>query len=106
VAKSWQLKQGQCPFWGKGLLSFVGAIPLCLRSGCGNTVNANHPATQQQILESLRWWVEEYHVDGFRFDLGEWFLRRLWRRYVGGGGNGWRGRMWTDSASTWVSGGG
>lgn len=45
--------------------------PPC--SGCGNTVNANHPATQQQILDSLRWWVEEYHVDGFRFDLGEAF---------------------------------
>lgn len=47
--------------------------PLSPRSGCGNTVNANHPATQQQILDSLRWWVEEYHVDGFRFDLGEAF---------------------------------
>ena len=51
------------------------------RSGCGNTVNANHPATLQQIVDSLRWWVEEYHVDGFRFDLGapraEWGHARL-----------------------------
>ena len=45
-------------------------LPLTC-SGCGNTVNANHPATAQQIVDSLRWWVEEYHVDGFRFDLGE-----------------------------------
>ena len=54
-------------------------LPLQLRSGSGNTVNANHPATQQQILDSLRWWVEEYHVDGFRFDLGEPFtIRKPW----------------------------
>ena len=38
-------------------------------SGCGNTVNANNPAVAQQIADSLRHWVEEYHVDGFRFDL-------------------------------------
>ena len=38
-------------------------------SGCGNTVSANHPATKEQILDSLRHWCEEYHVDGFRFDL-------------------------------------
>lgn len=45
-------------------------LPPC--SGCGNTVNANHPHTLQQIVDSLKWWVEEYHVDGFRFDLGGW----------------------------------
>ncbi|EFN57533.1 hypothetical protein CHLNCDRAFT_34754 [Chlorella variabilis] len=44
-------------------------------SGCGNTVNANHPATAQQIVDSLRWWVEEYHVDGFRFDLAPCLCR-------------------------------
>jgi isoamylase len=38
-------------------------------SGCGNTVSANHPAMKQQIMDSLKHWVEEYHVDGFRFDL-------------------------------------
>lgn len=38
-------------------------------SGCGNTVNANHPVVQNMILESLRYWVTEYRVDGFRFDL-------------------------------------
>lgn len=39
------------------------------RSGCGNTVAVHHPATQQMIIDSLRYWVEEMHVDGFRFDL-------------------------------------
>lgn len=38
-------------------------------SACGNTVNANHPVVQKFILDSLRYWVEEMHVDGFRFDL-------------------------------------
>ena len=39
-------------------------------SGCGNTVNCNHPITQKMILECLRFWVQEMHVDGFRFDEG------------------------------------
>lgn len=38
-------------------------------SGCGNTVNCNHPIVQQMIIESLRNWVVHYRVDGFRFDL-------------------------------------
>ena len=38
-------------------------------SGCGNTVNAAHPVTTKFILDSLRYWVGEMHVDGFRFDL-------------------------------------
>ena len=38
-------------------------------SGCGNTVNCNHPMVQEFIVECLRYWVEEYRVDGFRFDL-------------------------------------
>jgi glycogen operon protein len=38
-------------------------------SGCGNTMNCNHPIVQQMILECLRYWVIEYRVDGFRFDL-------------------------------------
>lgn len=38
-------------------------------SGCGNTVNAAHPVTTKLILDSLRYWVGEMHVDGFRFDL-------------------------------------
>jgi glycogen operon protein len=38
-------------------------------SGCGNTLNCNHPVVQQLIIECLRYWVTEYRVDGFRFDL-------------------------------------
>lgn len=38
-------------------------------SGCGNTVNCNHPIVQQLILECLRYWVTNYRIDGFRFDL-------------------------------------
>jgi len=39
-------------------------------SGCGNTVNCNNPVVQSLILDCLRYWVVEMHVDGFRFDLG------------------------------------
>lgn len=38
-------------------------------SGCGNTLNCNHPVVQRMILDCLRYWVTEYRVDGFRFDL-------------------------------------
>ncbi len=38
-------------------------------SGCGNTLNCNHPIVRQMILDCLRYWAVSYHVDGFRFDL-------------------------------------
>ncbi|HMO12566.1 MAG TPA: glycogen debranching protein GlgX [Pirellulaceae bacterium] len=38
-------------------------------SGCGNTVNGNHPVVRELIFNCLRNWVHNYHVDGFRFDL-------------------------------------
>ncbi len=38
-------------------------------SGCGNTINANHSIVRRMIMDSLRYWVTEMHVDGFRFDL-------------------------------------
>jgi isoamylase len=38
-------------------------------SGTGNTLNANNPIVRRMILDSLRYWVQEMHVDGFRFDL-------------------------------------
>lgn len=38
-------------------------------SGCGNTLNCNHPIVQQMILECLRYWTVNYRIDGFRFDL-------------------------------------
>ncbi|KAM7520803.1 hypothetical protein LguiB_019765 [Lonicera macranthoides] len=44
-------------------------------SGCGNTLNCNHPVVMELILDSLRHWVKEYHVDGFRFDLASVLCR-------------------------------
>lgn len=44
-------------------------------SGTGNTLNANHPIVRRMILDSLRYWVEEMHVDGFRFDLASILAR-------------------------------
>jgi glycogen operon protein len=38
-------------------------------SGCGNTLNCNHPVVRDFVLNCLRYWVAEYHIDGFRFDL-------------------------------------
>jgi isoamylase len=38
-------------------------------SGTGNTLNGNHPVVRRMVLDSLHYWVEEMHVDGFRFDL-------------------------------------
>ncbi len=46
-------------------------------SGCHNTINANYPAVQRLILDSLRYWIEEMHVDGFRFDLASVFTRGM-----------------------------
>jgi glycogen operon protein len=44
-------------------------------SGTGNTLNANHPIVRRLILDSLRYWVETMHVDGFRFDLASILAR-------------------------------
>ncbi|MEC4748139.1 alpha-amylase family glycosyl hydrolase [Methylomicrobium sp. Wu6] len=44
-------------------------------TGCGNSVNCNHPLVTQFIVHCLEYWVEEMHVDGFRFDLASVFTR-------------------------------
>ncbi|HSI33245.1 MAG: glycogen debranching protein GlgX [Phycisphaerae bacterium] len=44
-------------------------------SGCGNTFNSNHPAARRMVLDSLRHWVHDMHVDGFRFDLASILAR-------------------------------
>ncbi len=44
-------------------------------SGTGNTLNANNPTVRRMIVDSLRYWVEEMHVDGFRFDLASILAR-------------------------------
>jgi isoamylase len=46
-------------------------------TGCGNSLNMTHPRTLQLIMDSLRYWVREMHVDGFRFDLAATLAREL-----------------------------
>ncbi|HLH77041.1 MAG TPA: glycogen debranching protein GlgX [Candidatus Binataceae bacterium] len=46
-------------------------------TGCGNTLNMRHPRVLQLIMDSLRYWVQEMHVDGFRFDLAAALAREL-----------------------------
>lgn len=47
-------------------------------TGCGNTLNMRHPRVLQLIMDSLRYWVVEMHVDGFRFDLASALARELY----------------------------
>lgn len=44
-------------------------------SGCGNTLNCNNPVVRNMILDCLRYWASEYHIDGFRFDLASILAR-------------------------------
>jgi isoamylase len=46
-------------------------------TGCGNTLNMLHPRVLQMIMDSLRYWITEMHVDGFRFDLASALAREL-----------------------------
>ncbi len=39
-------------------------------TGCGNTLNISHPRVLQLVMDSMRYWAESFHIDGFRFDLG------------------------------------
>ncbi|MCC7059462.1 MAG: glycogen debranching protein GlgX [Burkholderiaceae bacterium] len=52
-------------------------------TGCGNTVNLLHPRTLQMVMDSLRYWAGEMHVDGFRFDLAPALAR------AAGGSESW-----------------
>lgn len=47
-------------------------------TGCGNTLNMRHPRVLQLVMDSLRYWVTEMHVDGFRFDLASALARELY----------------------------
>ena len=46
-------------------------------TGCGNTLNMQHPRVLQMIMDSLRYWITQMHVDGFRFDLASALAREL-----------------------------
>lgn len=58
-------------------------------TGCGNTANCSHSAMRRLVLDSLRYWVQHMHVDGFRFDLASIFTRDA------------RGRVDRDQAIVW-----
>jgi isoamylase len=47
-------------------------------SGCGNTLNCNNPIVRHLVLDCLRYWASEYHIDGFRFDLAAILGRDPW----------------------------
>ncbi len=47
-------------------------------SGCGNTLNCNNPIVRNIVLDCLRYWAAEYHIDGFRFDLASILGRDQW----------------------------
>ena len=47
-------------------------------TGTGNTLNLSHPRVLQMVMDSLRYWAETYHIDGFRFDLGLTLGRQPW----------------------------
>src|SRR5207245_9814242 len=46
-------------------------------TGCGNTLNVAHPQALKLVMDSLRYWVTEMHVDGFRFDLASTLAREV-----------------------------
>ncbi len=46
-------------------------------TGCGNSLSARHPRVLQLIMDSLRYWIQEMHIDGFRFDLASTLAREL-----------------------------
>ncbi|HRF42880.1 MAG TPA: glycogen debranching protein GlgX [Candidatus Competibacteraceae bacterium] len=54
-------------------------------TGCGNTLNLIHPRVLQMVMDSLRYWVNEMHVDGFRFDLAVTLGREVYGYDRGGG---------------------
>jgi isoamylase len=68
-------EQGPTLSWrGFGNASYYRLLPEDPRfhindTGCGNTINMSHRRVIQMVLDSLRYWVQEFHVDGFRFDL-------------------------------------
>lgn len=59
-------------------------------TGCGNTINCAHPRTLQLVLDAMRFWVDECHVDGFRFDLAPTMARghhgefEVWSPFLAG----------------------
>jgi isoamylase len=77
-------------FKGIDNTSYYRLVPECTRhyindAGTGNTFNLSHPRVLQTVTDSLRYWVQEMHVDGFRFDLGTILAREPHGFDEGGG---------------------
>ena len=77
-------------FKGIDNLSYYRLLPDTKRyyindTGTGNTLNLSHPRVLQMVTDSLRYWVQEMHVDGFRFDLGTILAREDYGFDEGGG---------------------
>ncbi len=69
-------------FRGIDNLAYYRVVPGNMRhymdyTGCGNTLNMVHPHSLQLLMDSLRYWVTEMHIDGFRFDLASSLAREL-----------------------------
>jgi isoamylase len=69
-------------FRGIDNLAYYRVVPGDMRhymdyTGCGNTLNMVHPHSLQLLMDSLRYWVTEMHIDGFRFDLASALAREL-----------------------------
>ena len=72
----------RCRFRGIDNAAYYRLVPDAPRhyqdfTGCGNTLNMQHPRVLQLVMDSLRYWVTEMHVDGFRFDLASALAREL-----------------------------
>jgi isoamylase len=66
-------------YWGYNTLGYFAPDPRYVDfTGCGNSLNCAHPHVPQLIMDSLRYWILEMHVDGFRFDLASALARELW----------------------------
>ena len=73
-------------------------------SGCGNTVKGNHPICVRLILESLRYWVSEMHVDGFRFDLASILVRDIHGEPLGSEANKSLNILWAMESDSVLAG--
>ncbi|KAJ0026237.1 hypothetical protein Pint_08389 [Pistacia integerrima] len=62
-------------YYRSSMLILMRFLRCSILSSSGNTLNCNHPVVMELILDSLRHWVVEYHVDGFRFDLASALCR-------------------------------
>jgi glycogen operon protein len=73
-------------------------------SGCGNTLKGNHPIVGRFILDCLRYWVAEMHVDGFRFDLAAALNRDIYGKPLRNGDNRTSNILWAIESDPLLAG--